>query len=100
MLGRFFGGRRVKVVSIDFDADPERAALARKRVEGLDVQCVAGDIHEQVPRVLADHAGDRVARRMQAPTGARSEAEPSEACGGSGLCPDPDPQLARKWRRP
>ena len=68
-FGRFFQGTGVKVLSIDFDSDASRAAAARKRVEGLDVELISGDIHQHVPRLVMSLADRRVAVLQDGPKG-------------------------------
>ena len=58
-----------RILSIDFDDDKRQLEAVRSRVAGLDVECVSGDIHREVPRLLAELAGRRVAVVQDGPKG-------------------------------
>ena len=68
-FARYFHGSNVRVISIDFDSDPARAARARERVAPFGAELVSGDIHIEVPRVLRRCADRKVALLQDGPKG-------------------------------
>lgn len=68
-FAKYFQGTSVQVISIDFDADPARAARARQRVAPYGAELVSGDIHVQVPRILRRCGGKRVGVLQDGPKG-------------------------------
>lgn len=68
-LASRLAGTGVHIESIDFDDDADRLARARALLDGLDANCVSGDIHAEVPRLLDVHRDRRVAVVQDGPKG-------------------------------
>ena len=61
VLGRYFDASGVRIFSIDFDHDRARLERTRRALGDLPVTCCSGDIHIQVPRLLREHSGRKIA---------------------------------------
>jgi hypothetical protein len=68
-LATLLDGSGVEISSIDFDDDPERVQRTKARLEGLPVRCVSGDIHAELPKLLQERRGERVAVVQDGPKG-------------------------------
>lgn len=69
LLGRYLTPRKIKLYSIDFDDNADRARQSRERVKDLMVECVSGDIHAQAPQLLNRLKGKRVCIVQDGPKG-------------------------------
>lgn len=68
-LGNLLRSHNVELISIDFDEDQQRLAKVRQSLAGLNVRCVSGDIHSQVPALLRANAGKRIGVLQDGPKG-------------------------------
>lgn len=69
VLGTLLRGSGTEILSIDFDDDAGRLAKTRQLLADLPVTCVSGDIHVQVPTLLRERRGRRIAVVQDGPKG-------------------------------
>jgi len=68
-LGELLAAQKTAIFSIDFDEDRQRLERVKQSLQGLNVTCVSGDIHSQVPRLLEQNKGRRIAVLQDGPKG-------------------------------
>lgn len=69
LLAELLNPHGIKIYSIDFDEDTQRLAATVAMLSGLNVECVSGDIHMWVPKLLQQITGKRVAIVQDGPKG-------------------------------
>lgn len=68
-LGALLFNCDVDIVSIDFDENKQLYNQVKASLAGLRVECVSGDIHLEVPRLLQQFSGRRIAVVQDGPKG-------------------------------
>jgi hypothetical protein len=69
ILGEFAKENNIKVLSIDFDDNVDKLNSCVKKLEGLPVECVSGDIHFHVPRLINEFPEAKICIIQDGPKG-------------------------------